>query len=440
MRHILCEDHGFGRLTPVADSVPTWEIRCGMFNLRERVELATGHGAGAFLCRALLAPLVTAPGWAPLADEPSDRTMWWSGRLAPDVALVRRLAAQGDRDWIWRDAQGLLAAALPAALGAELAASWRAWEADAWSGAVWELPAAVANLPGPPDAPAAAPLDWIWNLVPATAAAVTGDLAAVGPAAHARHPFGIIGEPAGAWTQASGLTRDTPAGVHVRGDHGLWLGSGGVELAPGTHVDTRNGPVVLDSGVRVGPHVALEGPLYVGRESRIKAGATVYGESSFGVGNRLAGEIGESTFGDFANKQHDGFIGHAVLGSWVNLGAMTTCSDLKNNYGEVRVDLGDGLCDTGERFVGLLMGDHAKTAIGTLFNTGTVVGFATNIFGGGMPPKHVPAFRWGGAAGCPPYAAERAAATGEIVLGRRSCRWTPDHARLFAFLAARAGA
>ena len=95
------------------------------------------------------------------------------------------------------------------------------------------------------------------------------------------------------------------------------------------------------------------------------------------MGNRLAGEIGESTFGDFANKQHEGFIGHAVLGSWVNLGAMTTCSDLKNNYGPVRVDLGWGEVDSGLRFVGLLMGDHAKTAIGTLFNTGTCVGFAS---------------------------------------------------------------
>jgi len=168
---------------------------------------------------------------------------------------------------------------------------------------------------------------------------------------------------------------------------------------------------------------------------RVKAGARLYGESSFGIGNRLAGEVGESTFGDFTNKQHEGFIGHAVLGSWVNLGALTTCSDLKNNYGDVKVDLGNGPQATGQRFVGLLAGDHVKTAIGTLFNTGTCVGFASNIFGDGMPPKHVPAFSWGGRADDPPYGLEAALATARVVLGRRGCRLEPAHEQLFRVLA-----
>ncbi len=94
----------------------------------------------------------------------------------------------------------------------------------------------------------------------------------------------------------------------VSGEDGLYLGSGGVELAAGTHIDTTSGPVVLDSGVQVMPHCYLEGPLYVGRGTSLKSGARIYGESSFGIGCRLAGEIGESTFGDFSNKQHDGFI------------------------------------------------------------------------------------------------------------------------------------
>ncbi|MBE0565155.1 MAG: hypothetical protein IH621_04295, partial [Krumholzibacteria bacterium] len=220
----------------------------------------------------------------------------------------------------------------------------------------------------------------------------------------------------------------------VRGDGGLYTGAD-VDLLPGTVVDTRGGPVILDQGVGVGAHVFLEGPLYLGPGCRVKAGARLYGESSYGVGNRLAGEIGESTFGDFANKQHDGFIGHAVLGSWVNLGAMTTCSDLKNNYGPVRVDLGFGAVDTGLRFVGLLMGDHAKTAIGTLFNTGTAVGFGANVFGDGMPPKHVPCFSWGGRPDSPAYARDKAAATAAVVFGRRGCRFGPDHERLFASVA-----
>ena len=201
-------------------------------------------------------------------------------------------------------------------------------------------------------------------------------------------------------------------------------------------IDFPAGPVVLDRGVCIEPHTYLQGPLYLGDGSRVKAGARLYGESSFGIGNRVAGEIGESIFGDFVNKQHDGFIGHAVLGSWINLGAMTTCSDLKNNYGPVRVDLGDGPVDSGQRFVGLLAGDHVKTAIGTLFNTGTVVGFGTNVFGTGMPPKHLPAFRWGGSDEAPAYDVERALAVANTVVGRRNCRLTGAHEDLFRHLAA----
>jgi len=115
----------------------------------------------------------------------------------------------------------------------------------------------------------------------------------------------------------------------------------------------------------------------------------------------------------------------------VNLGAMTTCSDLKNNYGTVRVDLGWGAVDTGLQFVGLLMGDHAKTAIGTLFNTGTVVGFAANVFGDGQPPKHVAALSWGGQAGAPATDPEKAVATARVVMARRGCALGPDHALLF---------
>ncbi len=265
---------------------------------------------------------------------------------------------------------------------------------------------------------------------------------AVGSGPMERHPFGLITAEAAAWSRPGSLrlvdSDASPAQVHISGDGGLYLGSGGVEIAPGTHIDTSAGAVVLDSGVRVMAHAYLAGPLYIGRDSIVKPGAHIFGESSFGVGNRLAGEIGESTFGDFANKQHDGFIGHAVLGSWINLGAMTTCSDLKNNYGPVRVDLGAGLQDTGQRFVGLMLGDHAKTAIGSLFNTGTAVGFASNIFGGGMPPKFVPNFSWGGQNGAPTYDEARARQTGQVVLERRGCLWTAAHARLFTFLHARA--
>ncbi len=125
----------------------------------------------------------------------------------------------------------------------------------------------------------------------------------------------------------------------------------------------------------------------------------------------------ESTFLDLVNKQHDGFIGHAYLGSWVNLGAMTTCSDLKNNYGRIRVDVGAGEEDTGLRFLGLMMAEHGKTAIGTLFNTGTAVGFASNVFAVGFPPKSLPNFTWGDGRSATRQDPARAAATAAVAMG-----------------------
>jgi UDP-N-acetylglucosamine diphosphorylase/glucosamine-1-phosphate N-acetyltransferase len=473
---VLFEDQTWRGLRPLASAQPSYEQRCGLFNTRERVEL--GGGAGVLLCRPVLEALHPVSGlWqlgvASLAALPPDAParLWLAGRLAPSCALagaLSRLAQEtGTPSFAWFDGEGLVAALLGPAECRAAAASWTAWRdggAAAWEGPVFGAGAPACECladhrlicaPGTADetllelagrlatASGGQPAAWRrpWDIVPRTVAALAGDLAAaLAVGGWRRHPFGLHGL-AGAeplWSGRSELhargAGDLPPGVWLQGD-GLWCGRD-VVLAPGVVVDARRGPVVIDRGCDIAPHALLEGPLYLGPGCRVKAGARLYGESSFGIGNRLAGEIGESTFGDFANKQHEGFIGHAVLGSWTNLGALTTCSDLKNNYGSVRVDLGDGAEDTGQRFVGLLAGDHVKTAIGTLFNTGTTVGFATNIFGGGMPPKCVPAFSWGGAADAPAYAVAQAAATAAVVMDRRGCRFLPAHRALFEAIAA----
>ncbi|MBK8166093.1 MAG: hypothetical protein IPK64_09015 [bacterium] len=462
---VVFEDHSWRGLRPLAASVPVFELRCGLFSTRERLELLGARGS--LRCRPGLAGLLPAASW-PVADEPvADRTEFWlAGRLAPDLALVQALLALGAQGtpFTLHDAEGLVAGLFPPPAAAAVVAAWRAWARGTTArftvpgGAVvtpvqalpgWRLeltgdgdggrsPALLAALEAA-CAGTRGSLTRSWDVVPATAAAIAGDLAGgLAAGGWERRPFGLFAEDPGAapWTGRSLPRRcsgpDLPAGIWLQGDD-LWCADG-VTLAPGAVLDTRRGAVVIDRGCDIASHSLLEGPLYLGPGCRVKAGARLYGESSFGIGNRLAGEIGESTFGDFTNKQHEGFIGHAVLGSWVNLGALTTCSDLKNNYGTVKVDLGDGQEATGQRFVGLLAGDHVKTAIGTLFNTGTCVGFASNIFGQGMPPKHVPAYSWGGREGDPVYGLEAAVATARVVVGRRGCRFLPAHAELFDIL------
>ncbi len=180
-------------------------------------------------------------------------------------------------------------------------------------------------------------------------------------------------------------------------------------ILPGVVFDTRSGPIVIDEGAEVSSFSYLEGPLAVGKGSRID-NARITGGTIVGRSCRLGGEIENSIIQDFTNKHHEGFLGHSIVGSWVNLGALTTTSDLKNNYGEVRLEVPDSFLPnhsaggdvgtarktvaTGRIKLGSLISDCAKTAIGTMLNTGTVLDFGCTVFGGN-PPKYVPPLAWG---------------------------------------------
>lgn len=206
-------------------------------------------------------------------------------------------------------------------------------------------------------------------------------------------------------------------GVHVVGDAPLIVDRSAV-IDPGVVIDLRDGPVWIDSGANVAPLTRLAGPAYIGRETKVLGGQL----SGLSVGPvcRIHGEVEASIVLGYTNKSHDGFLGHAYLGRWVNLGAMTTNSDLKNNYGSVRIWTPDGEVDTGETKLGCMLGDHVKTAIGTLLNTGTVVGAGANLFGERMPPRYVPPFSWGIGADSAEYDLERFIATAKTVMSRRN--------------------
>ena len=169
---------------------------------------------------------------------------------------------------------------------------------------------------------------------------------------------------------------------------------------PGTVVSTETGPVFLDRGSAVRPGSFIEGPCYIGPGTVIDD-AKVRPGCSFGPECRIGGEVEASVFQGYANKHHEGFIGHAFVGEWVNLGALTTNSDLKNAYQPVQVNWEGKTIDTGLLKVGCFIGDHAKTAIGSLINTGARIGTFANWFESGLSPKEIPAFSWGNKARWP---------------------------------------
>lgn len=226
------------------------------------------------------------------------------------------------------------------------------------------------------------------------------------------------------------LDRGTPEGVAVYAPE-MILVADSARIDAHVCLDAREGPILIGENVHVQSGTRIEGPAAICNGSilysaRIRSGTTI------GPHCRVGGEIEQSIFQAYSNKYHDGFIGHAYIGEWVNLGALTTNSDLKNNYGLVRVQFPDGLVDTQLTKVGCFLGDHVKTGIGTLLNTGTVVGFASNLFGGGMPAsRHIPSFSWGGAQGFEEFRLEGAMNVARAVLPRRNHQYTPATEALF---------
>jgi carbonic anhydrase/acetyltransferase-like protein (isoleucine patch superfamily) len=182
-----------------------------------------------------------------------------------------------------------------------------------------------------------------------------------------------------------------PDGTIVLGPRERIAARGAVE--PGVVFDVRNGAVVIEPGAEVRSGTRLEGPCWIGAGARI-VGGFVRG-SVIGPACVVRGEVSASIFVGYGNKAHDGFVGHSIVGHWANLGAGTTTSNLKNTYGPVRLHVAGEQIETGRTFLGSLIGDHAKTAIGTMLATGTVIGAGANVFGVAQVPKYVPPFAWG---------------------------------------------
>jgi UDP-N-acetylglucosamine diphosphorylase/glucosamine-1-phosphate N-acetyltransferase len=186
-------------------------------------------------------------------------------------------------------------------------------------------------------------------------------------------------------------------------------------------LNSTTGPIYIGKGAEVMEGSVIRGPFALGEGSVVKAGAKIYGPTTIGPHSKVGGEISNSVIFGYSNKAHDGFMGNSVIGEWCNLGADTNTSNLKNNYSLVSVyDYSSGkIVSTGLTFCGLMMGDHSKCGINTMFNTGTVVGVSANIFGSDFPPKFIPSFSWGGASGFAVYELAQALETASRMYERR---------------------
>jgi len=197
-------------------------------------------------------------------------------------------------------------------------------------------------------------------------------------------------------------------------------------------LNASSGPIYIGKNTEIMEATVIRGPFALCENASVKMGSKIYGATTVGTHSRIGGEVKNAVIFSYSNKGHEGFLGDSVLGEWCNIGADTNTSNLKNNYDEVKLWSyeTEGFAKTGLQFCGLMMGDHSKCGINTMFNTGTVVGVSANIFGSGFPRNFVPSFSWGGAAGFTTYLTKKAFETARLVMSRRNIEFDEKEAAI----------
>lgn len=380
--------------SPLALSRPIWELRCGMTTLGEKLVARVGaRDVAGFLPEYMADAYREATSWPinQLSSLAGDDLLLVDARVKADAFDVAPLGPSQ----VAVDAAGncLFARIARGDLGKLNADSLDAFLASARQ----TLPTVTGNLPV---------WNYTWDLILANPEQLVKDFAAAGRS-------GVEG------------TVEEPSAL--RGSRSDVFVAAGAKVHPLVVIDAEHGPVYIDEGAEIHPFTRIEGPCYIGKKS-ILLGAKCREGNSIGPVCRIGGEVEESIIQGYSNKYHDGFLGHAYVGEWVNLGALTTNSDLKNDYTTVSVSLdGKDSIDTGSTKVGSLIGDHTKTSIGTLLNTGAYVGAMALLAATGKPlPKFIPSFAWFLEGVVTKGFGKRALyQTAQTAMGRRKRQWTP---------------
>lgn len=226
------------------------------------------------------------------------------------------------------------------------------------------------------------------------------------------------------------ISQPIPRSVNVIAPENIFIEEGAtLEFVT---LNASTGPIYIGKNAEIMEGSVIRGPFALCEGSQVKLGAKIYGATTIGPHSKVGGEVSNAVIFGHSNKGHDGFLGNSVLGEWCNIGADSNNSNLKNNYEEVKLwnyETGS-FAKTGLQFCGLMMGDHSKCGINTMFNTGTVVGVSANIFGSGFPRNFVPSFSWGGASGFTTYITKKAFETAKLVMSRRNVEFDAQEAAI----------
>jgi len=373
MNCILFDDETRFRLLPFTHTRPVADIRCGILTMRERWERMLGQKTST-LTDTYLQPVFHL--------EASNDNLLVNASVFATEELVNAVLALKEGEQLVQE--GLLIAA-------------RFSNAEIH---FHNLVAHVQHLTARPYSGALNRLQHIWDIFSQNERAIKEDFALI---------------------TKGRKSQPIPEHVIVNGKENIFLEEGAIVNA-GVIINASSGYVYLAKDAEILEGSMLRGSVALGEHAVIKMGAKVYGATTIGAGCKVGGEISNVVFFANSNKGHDGYLGNAVIGEWCNLGADTNCSNLKNNYDYIKIwdEYSNKSVQTGLQFCGLLMGDHSKCGINTMFNTGTVVGVSANIYGGNFPEKFIPSFTWGGSEGMVTYDFNRAMDTAKRMMIRRN--------------------
>jgi UDP-N-acetylglucosamine diphosphorylase / glucose-1-phosphate thymidylyltransferase / UDP-N-acetylgalactosamine diphosphorylase / glucosamine-1-phosphate N-acetyltransferase / galactosamine-1-phosphate N-acetyltransferase len=402
MHICIFEDNKYSDFEPLMLSRPVYDLLCGTFTLKEKILNCFQIPDYSLHCRNYVQKITERqnPG-IKVNRFPEEDCLFINGRILGNKDLSAILDISDKKKKVFIKEDQLVAAFVP---------SQEMYTISNLQDELFDIKYFTSYEIQPVDVPIA---NYIWDLINLNGEEIKNDFE-LRLLTHSKLNY----------------INEVHDNVHLINEDRIFIEEN-VTIKPGVVLDASAGPIYIEKNAHIYSNSVVEGPFFLGEGSIIKSAATIYPNTSIGKICKAGGEIDQTIIMPYSNKQHVGFLGSSYLGSWVNIGAGTNNSTLKNNYGIIKVQFNGKEIDTGLRFLGLMMGDHSKCAISVMFNTGTIVGFASNIFGAGFPDKYIPSFAWGGAETLQTYNINKAIETAKVMTSRRKIEFTSDDEKLF---------
>jgi UDP-N-acetylglucosamine diphosphorylase/glucosamine-1-phosphate N-acetyltransferase len=405
----IFEDDKYVQFFPLTYNRPVYELLCGMNKIKDKISSQFPEAEVILLCRDYLERVLKEKTGQKINDfnvSDQDQILLINGRILPSEDFLQKVDFSAEEKLFLRDEYVIGWTGRGEAFKLNQSAFQYLFNKEKIESLKEEIEGRKVKVKS---------VDYLWDLISGNAREIEADFKRIRPRLDFKNMF-----------KHNQVDDDTL----IYDLEKVYVGKD-AQIDGHVVLDARNGPIFISDGVRIQAHTRLEGPCYVGRDS-VLVGGKIREGTGIGPVCRIGGELEKSIFLGYSNKYHEGFLGHSYVGEWVNLGALTTNSDLKNNYGSIKVMVDGSLIDTGLAKVGAFLGDHVKTGIGTLLNTGISIGFSSNLFGGGMiNQRQIPAFFWGSTETEEEYKLDKAIQTAQAVMKRRKKELSKEEADLF---------